>query len=145
MKNYDFAYFDNIEYLENITKDTVIAEGDGDFMNEIANRVAEHFDYDSMWLYNNQPIFKPKRTYLLCFDGNYLTVSRNFKIEKIKDVHNLPADDIRGSYEKLVHKYGKDIVDNTLSKMINERNQQKKNLPTEEDYELVGEDFEQGL
>ena len=32
-----------------------------------------------------------------------------------------------------------------LREMINERNQQKKNLPTEEDYELVGEDFEQGL
>lgn len=44
-------------------------------------------------------------------------------------------DDIRESYKKLVHKYGKDIVDNTISKMISERNQQKKRRLKGDKYE----------
>lgn len=78
MKNYGYKYFDNIEYLETIEKDQVIAKGDSDFITEVANQVSEYFDYDSMWLFTERPILKPKRTYLLWFDGDFLTVSQEF-------------------------------------------------------------------
>ena len=87
MGKYGFKYFDSTEDLEYIEEGQLIAKGNGDFITEVANEVSEYFDHDSMWLFTEPPVFKPKRTYQLWFDGNFLTVSR--VDTEVKDSHNM--------------------------------------------------------
>ena len=87
MENFGHKYFDNVEYLETIEEAHVIATGDGVFITEVANEVSDYFDYDSMWRFEEAPVFKPKRIYKLWFDGNYLTVSR--EDTKAKDLQSV--------------------------------------------------------
>ena len=55
----------------------VIARGNGNYIDAVANRIAHENGYTSMWLFCEKPILKQDREYVL-FQGEdgFLTVGR---------------------------------------------------------------------